>query len=64
MEIVTWPGCLQISRHNLIWINAAGGKVPGTRNFVVKLLDAAASQCAIDAAIFLSVEAKLGTTFV
>lgn len=60
----TWPECLQISRHSLIWINAAGGKASGTPNFAVDPLDIAASQCAIDAAIFHSVAAKLGTTFV
>jgi hypothetical protein len=53
-----------MSRHNLIWINAADAKAPGRRYFVVNPLDAAASRWAIDAAILPSVAAKLGTTFV
>jgi hypothetical protein len=53
-----------MSRRNLIWINADDAKAPGTRNFVVNPRDAAASRWAIDAAIFPSAAAKLGTTFV
>jgi hypothetical protein len=53
-----------MSRRNLIWINAADAKASGTRNFAANPLDVAASRCAIDAAIFHSVAAKLGTTFV